>query len=144
MRDTSSMMQVQEVMSPDAHVIDMTASLADARRLMRLHGVRHLPVMDDGALVGILSDRDLGRMESFAALATDLRVADAMTPNPYVVAPEMPLEEVVQVMYANRYGSAIVAREERVLGIFTSTDALGLLLCRLESVAAAQPRRAVG
>ena len=47
-------------MTPFPYSIDIERPVSAARALMREHGVRHLPVTDDGALAGVVSDRDLG------------------------------------------------------------------------------------
>jgi CBS domain-containing protein len=52
---------IGSVMSPLPHVVHVDDSLRAARGLMVEHGVRHLPVKDDDALVGVLTDRDLKR-----------------------------------------------------------------------------------
>ncbi|HTM45941.1 MAG TPA: CBS domain-containing protein, partial [Polyangiaceae bacterium] len=49
-------------------------------------------------------------------------VSDAMSPDPYVVAPETPVDEVVQTMARHKYGCAIVAQNHHVVGIFTTVD----------------------
>jgi acetoin utilization protein AcuB len=62
---------------------------------------------------------------------TKLVVGDAMTEHPYTVSPDAPLDEVVDTMAANKYGSAVIMQNEKVVGIFTTVDAcmaLGQLL----------------
>ena len=59
-------------------------------------------------------------------------VDEAMTPLPYVVRPDAPLEEVVRQLLKKRIGSALVVEKEKVVGVFTTTDALQVLLELLE------------
>lgn len=93
--------------------------------MMREHGVRHLPVLRSGRLVGVLTQRDLYFVESIAGVDVDIdQVTDAMTNDVYVVAPNATLREVARVMGERRFGCAVVMEGERVLGIFTVTDAL--------------------
>lgn len=88
---------------------------------------RHLPVVEDGRLVGIISDRDL-REISHLPQASLLVISDIMRKNVYAVRRDAPLKEIVLGMLDRRIGSAIVlnARQE-VVGIFTTTDALRVL-----------------
>ena len=115
-------------MSKHAVTVDLETSLSQARKVMAEHAVRHLPVLDGDKIVGLLSERDLGKLEGFAILDINLvSVPDAMSEDPYVVGPHTPVVEVVRAMRNNRYGSAIVADGGKVVGMFTTMDALGLL-----------------
>ncbi len=98
---------------------------------MRRHEIRHLPVLDKGKLAGIISQRDIFIVE--AVLQSKLNfisVEDAMSPDAYCVRPEVPIEEVTREMAERKYGCAVVMSEDRLCGIFTTTDAL-LALSRL-------------
>jgi acetoin utilization protein AcuB len=95
---------------------------------MRENGVRHLPVLFGGKLVGVLSQRDLYFVETIAGVDTGIDViADAMTADVFTVGPEETLREVVRTMAKHRYGSAVVVDHGKVVGIFTATDALDIL-----------------
>lgn len=63
-------MLVEDVMQPEVITISPKTSLPEAMRLVRQRGIRHLPVVDNGTLVGIVSDRDLKR--AMASPATSL------------------------------------------------------------------------
>src|SRR5262249_46691997 len=91
----------------------------------------HLPVLERGEIVGVLSQRDLYFMESIpgADIEKD-KVSDAMTEDSYVVAPDTPLAEVAATMAERHVGSAVVVERARVIGIFTATDALRILSVR--------------
>ncbi len=124
------MLTVGECMTATPQIIAFDQTLAEASRLMGEHAVRHLPVVRDQRIVGVLSDRDIAIVESLGpARPQTIRVAEAMTPVPYCVPANMPLERVVQSMCHNKYGCAIVIddQNQRVLGVFTVTDALRLL-----------------
>jgi CBS domain-containing protein len=119
---------ISEFMTTAIHTIDLESSLQRAHFVMEKHDIRHLPVLDDGKFVGVLSQRELELLRAFPIL--DLAVAavpDAMTNEPYVVAPETPLGEVVGTMAAHKFGSAVVADGGELKGIFTTTDALRLI-----------------
>lgn len=119
---------VDDVMTEQPITIGRNETLATAHTMMRQHGVRHLPVLEHGELVGLLSQRDLYLLESIggADLERDT-VDDAMTTDTYAVAPTTPIEEVAETMARERYGCAVVMERDRVIGIFTATDALDLL-----------------
>jgi acetoin utilization protein AcuB len=115
--------QVFRWMTPCPQTIHANATVFDAFVTMRRFGIRHLPVIDDGQLVGILSDRDIALAERFVDPRT-ASVASVMTTDPYVVVPFTPLVEVAETMARHKYGSAIVIDNGNVVGVFTVVDAL--------------------
>lgn len=125
----SSAPAVSEYMTPGPYTIGPRAPLADARRIMEEHAIRHLPVREDDELVGILSQRDLEIVWTLAHAPPDaLTVEDAMTTDPYAIPPSAPLDEVVRVMSERKIGSAVVLEKGRIVGVFTATDAMRALL----------------
>lgn len=129
---------VGSVMTPFPHFVEVDESLLKARVLMVEHDVHHLPVQDQGKLVGILTDRDLKR-----ALDPDMRlppkeelfVNDVYEPEPYVVEGREPLDGVLDYMATHHLGSAIVTKNEKLVGIITTTDACRLFCEHLRAVA---------
>ena len=116
-------------MTRSVHAVDLETSLPQARKLMSKHGIRHLPVLDNGKVVGLLSERDLGKLEGFPMIDFNIvSVPDAMSEEPYVVSPSTPALVVLQTMRDKRLGSAIVAEDRKVVGIFTTHDALQALI----------------
>ena len=119
---------VRQYMTATPHTIGPTSSLAAAHRLMVQHRVRHLPVLDGGRIVGQLSERDLFLVESLPNVnPTDVRVEEAMVPNVFTVGPDTPVGEVIETMIEGKLGSAVVCEGERVVGVFTTIDALQAL-----------------
>jgi len=119
---------VRQYMTATPHTIGPTSSLAAARRIMVQHQVRHLPVLDGGRIVGQLSERDLFLVESLPNVnPTDVRVEEAMVQNVFTVGPDTPVGEVVETMIERKLGSAVVCEGERVVGVFTTIDALQAL-----------------
>lgn len=121
---SKSIPHIQKYMSTDVQTIGDEQPMSVAHRLMREQHIRHLPVLRQGRLVGIVSDRDLHLIETLRDVdPTKISVSEAMTPEPYVVSPEAALDEVVSTMAHKKYGSAVVADHGRVVGIFTTVDA---------------------
>jgi CBS domain-containing protein len=120
------MPQVVAVMTPFPHSVDIDAPLADAMELMRLRRVRHLPVVEGGALRGVLADRDLrgamGRNIGFHNVA-ELRVRDLFHDDAYSVEADAPLDQVAATMAERHIGSALVTKHGKLVGVFTATDA---------------------
>jgi len=117
---------VKAVMTPFPHCIDNDEPLSAARAMMDEHGIRHLPVMQDGRLGGVLTDRDL-RLAAAPALAPTrpdpLRVHEVTPHDAYVVELNEPLDVVVLHMARHRIDCALVVKHGRLVGIFTMTDA---------------------
>ena len=100
---------------------------------MRDHQVRHLPVVEHDRVVGMLSQRDILIMESLPGVnPTEVRVEEAMVRDVFIAAPDAPVGEVVETMIERKLGSTVVSEGERVLGVFTTTDALRALHDLLE------------
>ncbi len=130
--------RIRDIMTPSPHTIGVDQSLFRAREMMRDHHVRHLPVLRGGRLVGIVTERDVALVEALEELdEREVLVEEAMTSDVYAVRPEQTLDVVVEHMAKHKLGSAIVAEGERVLGVFTSVDALRLLARELRGEAAA-------
>jgi acetoin utilization protein AcuB len=111
-------------MTKQPWTIARSASLADAHQLMREHQLRHLPVLDNGELVGVVSLGDLHLLETIGDFALDeIRVEEAMSERPFIVTGDTPLDEVAEIMATKKYGSALVVGRDGVEGIFTTTDA---------------------
>jgi acetoin utilization protein AcuB len=137
--------QVALFMTRHPHTIGVDQPLGLAHRMLRQNGLRHLPVLDDGRLVGVLSERDLALLEASRRLDLDKATVDkAMVAPAYCVAPDASLVDVVREMATRRIGSAIVVEEGRVVGIFTTVDALSALAHLLAPPAErSRPRSAV-
>jgi acetoin utilization protein AcuB len=125
--------EVREHMTASPLTIGPTSSLSKAVKMMRDNHVRHLPVVEAGRVVGVLSQRDILIMESLPGVnPTEVRVEEAMVRDVFTVAPDAPLGEVIETMIDRKLGSTIVCEGERVLGVFTTIDALGALHRLLE------------
>jgi len=117
---------IQTVMTPFPYSIDANASLREARHMMQSHEVRHLPVVANKKLAGVITDRDLKRaLDPSIGLPPkdELFVDDVMVHDPYVVETTAPLDYVLEEMAQALIGCAVIVREGKLVGIFTTTDA---------------------
>lgn len=126
-------MVVAQIMSPNPVVVSVTDSIARAATRLMETDVRHLPVVDRGALVGILSDRDLRGLVDTALLAPvgesstlSRPVSALMSSDVITVYPESTLEEVIDLMIEYRIGAVPVVEVDssRVIGIVSYIDVL--------------------
>lgn len=123
---------IRDVMTESPHTIGKAQTLDKASQVMREHGIRHLPVLDGGELLGILSNRDVYLIETLQDVDPEkVTVEEAMSADPYAVAPDAVLKDVVGQMAEHKYGAAVVMEGRKVIGIFTTIDALRVLATRL-------------
>ncbi len=128
--DYERMPSVGVAMTPFPYAVGPDASVLEVEQLMDTHRIRHIPVQDDGGVLGIVSERDLHHLVHAALPKTDksrLRVRHLLLPDPYVVEMTAPLDQVAAEMAARHHGSAIVLRHGRLAGVFTALDACRLL-----------------
>lgn len=119
---------VRDYMTIMPHTIGADQSLAKAQKMMREHQIRHLPVLDGGQLVGVLSERDIRLVESLQNVnLEEVGVSEAYTPEPYVTSSDAGLDEVCQMMVQHKYGCALVMDDHKLTGIFTWIDALSAI-----------------
>ncbi|APR81251.1 CBS domain protein [Minicystis rosea] len=115
-------------------VVERNTTMAVALRIMDEQGFRHLPVVAEGKLVGVVSERELKIVDNMAGFAGRLCVVgDFVLGAPYRVSPDALLVEVARSMAENKYGSAVVCDGDTVIGMFTTTDALRALAAVLET-----------
>lgn len=124
-------MQVREAMTRRVVTVPPTADVLTALRLLRNHRVRHLPVTDDGVLVGIVSDRDLvpaGRTREEGRRL----VRDVMSSPVQWVWPDDDLLAAARQMLAWKISALPVIERQQVVGIVTTTDCLEAMLLEHE------------
>jgi CBS domain-containing protein len=119
---------VRDYMTPAPHTIGEDQPLAVAHEAMQKYGIRHLPVLAAGRLVGLVSLDDLHLIETIRDVeAASVPVEDAMSTSVYAVTPDAQLDEVARAMAERRIGSAVVMEGRAVVGVFTTVDALRAL-----------------
>jgi len=131
-------MKVKELMTEHVETVERNDELSLAEDIMKMNRVRHLPVMEDGRLVGVLSQRDLflaalstamgfGEKASKAFLAT-VPVKEVMADDLVTVAPSDDLKQAARLMSERKIGCLPVVEDGRLVGILTESDFLKLAL----------------
>ena len=131
-------MLIREIMSTNLITIAPSTPLATALSLMREHNVRRLPVVEDGRLVGILTDRDVRSLTpsyrswtSTWEAETRFRTAPAsevMSRPVITVSPETRVEDAASLIVRQKIGGLPVVENGRLVGIVTDSDLLRLLI----------------
>lgn len=118
------MISVLDFMTKDLVTVRESDDLALAESLLRLGGIRHLPVVRDRKLVGILTQRDVLRSgASGTAGARELPVSEVMTRDPTAVRPKTGLAQAARLMLERKFGCLPVCEEDGTLvGIVTEAD----------------------
>lgn len=119
---------VDEFTTVEPISISHTDNVLNAGRIMNEKGIRHLPILENGVAIGIISKRDITAQDPNKDLA-HLSVTEIMTEDPFTVRSTDLLKDVVFEMSSRKIGSALVNDENNKLyGIFTSIDALNSII----------------
>lgn len=132
-------MLVQDIMRTDVVTVTPDTRLPRVLSLLQRRGFRHVPVTDAGALVGIISDRDL--KQALASLAASgvsgaafdrarerLTAAELMARTVTTIGPMFPVEEAARLMLTQKVSALPVTEGVRLIGIVTETDVLELFV----------------
>lgn len=131
-------MLVKESMSTDLITLSPDDNLRKAHQLIKEYGLRRFPVIENGKLVGIVTDRDVRQADMSSAVVQERRyveyildriqVRGIMTPNPITVTPDTPIEEAARLILENKIGGLPVVEEGELVGIITETDLIRTLV----------------
>lgn len=142
-------MHVEGVMTTTVVTVGPDDPIKTAVDLMREGGFRRLPVIQDGRLVGIITDRDLRLATNSPLVLSEkwyndfvlesIKVKSCMTPDPITVIPTATVLEAVKLMRQHKFGGLPVLSEPggQLVGVITITDVLDFLIDLLEQPAAA-------
>lgn len=129
---------VSQIMSKKLVTLNPAQTLYDAERLFKKHKIRHIPVVEDGRIIGIISYSDLLRI-SFADMIDDedevtsvvydmYTIPQIMTKTPLTVTSETTVKEVAEILSNQSFHSIPVLENEKLVGIVTTTDLIKYLL----------------
>ena len=135
-------MSIRDIMTSPALVIPPGTTLPVANALMKKHNIRHLPVVENNRLVGIISWGDLREASTTAAINADsyelnfmlsrLIVGDLMSRKVLTVTPDAPIVRAAELMTEHKIaGLPVVAPDGSVIGIVTESDLLNMLVRKL-------------
>ena len=117
---------IAEFMTTMPMTVAGTEPVKAAKKIMSVHTIRHLPVVEGGRLIGIISDRDIKLAQAVARqddFDEAVLVKDICQLRPYVVGATMRADRVLAHMAEERIGSALITDGRKLIGIFTVTDA---------------------
>jgi CBS domain-containing protein len=143
--------RVADWMSTPPIIVAPTLTLAEAQRLMQQRHVRRLPVVKDGRLLGIVTSGDLRAAGPSAASALSLyewralleqvTVAECMSCDPIVIAPDAPVLYAARQMLLHKISGLPVVEDGRVVGVITESDLFQLLIAESGGAASSDARR---
>jgi len=133
------MLLVENWMNQNVITVDADDSMLDATKLLKEHNIRHLPVLEKGKLVGVITDRDLKRASPSDAttleaheilyLIANIKVREIMTRNPITVPYNFTIEEAAEILLQARIsGMPVVDKAGDVIGTITQTDLFKVLI----------------
>lgn len=125
-------MFVKDVMTQDVITISPDSTFSEAMDLIRKKGIRRLPVVKDGKVVGIVTEKDLLSASPSQATTLDvweltsllnkLKIKQIMRKEVIHVHPNTPIEDAAKIMADKKIGSLVVLEEEKLVGIITESD----------------------
>lgn len=128
------MLLVQDSMTREVVTLAPETTAAEALKLCRERGIRHLPIVEGEDLVGMVSDRDLRSATpalgdpARAAALERIVVSDVMAHDVATARPDDPIEMAANAMRERGIGSLPVVEDGRLVGIITSSDVMDALV----------------
>ncbi len=129
--------RVRDYMTSEPQCLGVRQTLLDAVLMIRMAPLRHIPILEDGRLVGILSDRDVHRLapslliplspQEYNRVFADTPLEKVMIRNPLTIHPDAPLADAVNLLVTERLGCLPVLDEGKLVGIITVSDMLKAL-----------------
>jgi acetoin utilization protein AcuB len=146
MNKAKNFLRVRDCMSVDPATVGPKDSLQKVVGLLRRRDIRSVPVIENGRLIGIVTDRDVRQVAPAYPLLRDedeirrytenLTVTAAMTADPMTIAPDAPLVEAAKVLETYQISSMPVVDDGRLVGLLTVTDVLRVFVEQNEEIAA--------
>lgn len=120
-------MKVKNWMVTDIITIGPGASVKEAVELMHRHSIRHIPVVEEDIMEGLVTESNLRRY-FFPAMVDDLSMADVMIVNPITVDPNASIDSAAKLIHKYKIGGLPVMEKRKLVGILTITDILGAFI----------------
>jgi acetoin utilization protein AcuB len=137
-------MRVADYMTSEPVSVTEDMTMKDAVELLRQHRIRHLPVVQGRVLVGIVSDRDIRKaspsllsgvdMSEYEEVLGNTPISRVMTREPFTVTADTELRDAVQLILDKRVGALPVVNGKELIGIFTDSHGLSVLVKMLSHV----------
>lgn len=132
-------MLVKDWMSKEVITAKVTDSMRTAINLMRKHDIRMMPVMENGRLAGVVTDRDLKGASASSAgdwefyelsyLLEDIKISEIMTKNPVTAPVDYTIEETAELLLKHKIsGLPVVNHDDRVVGVITQADVFKVIV----------------
>jgi CBS domain-containing protein len=116
-------MKARELMVKNVITLEKDVSVQDAARMMNENGIGCLVAVDNGEIVGILTERDLlRRVLEVCRNPKETKVSEIMTKNVIVGDPDMQLVEATRLMFENKVKKLPIVEDRRLVGLITLTD----------------------
>ena len=125
---------VREIMMGSPVTLKPDETLDLANDVISLGRIRHIPIMEDGRLVGLLSERDMMgaatttifglKRKSKSALLKSVLIKDVMKKKVVTVKPDTPIKDAAHLMKEKKIGCVPVVNEGSLVGLVTTTDIL--------------------
>jgi acetoin utilization protein AcuB len=130
-------MRIRDIMSTNVVAVSEDTSIHDARKIMKAHKIRRLPVLKKDKLVGLVTERMLLEASPSPATALSIHelhyllakmtVKDMMVRNPFTISPDMPAEEALQLGQEKGFGAFPVVENGKLVGIATESDIVRIM-----------------
>lgn len=120
-------MKVKNWIKKEPITIARTALIQDAVHLMKEHSIRHLPVIEEGQLVGLITESDL-RQFFFPAMVEDIRVHQVMALNPVTINANSSIETAARLIHDYKISGLPVLDKKKLVGIITASDLLSAFI----------------
>jgi acetoin utilization protein AcuB len=130
-------MRIRDIMSTNVVAVSEDTSIHDARKIMKAHKIRRLPVLEKDKLVGLVTERMLLEASPSPATALSIHelhyllarmtVKDIMVKNPFTISPDMPAEEALQLGQERGFGAFPVVEDGKLVGIATESDIVRIM-----------------
>ena len=123
-------MLVGQIMSTPIVTISPDRRVGQALKLMQQHQIRHLPVTEQGRMVGWITSRDL-REVLLASMLEEIKVGDVMVQAPLSVTPDTEVEEAARLIHEHKIGGMPVVEGDKLVGVITMMDLISAFIAML-------------